>query len=1042
MNKILLTLKQSTDSSNYIQEISKLYKKRINNKKIPLFNQGRVNLLNLFNSSNTSLSIRQFPYQDNNKKAVNTATSFSSTSFNTVRNSTSLPSINQGHNKQRVNEIVINSNLVSQKEKAYKTRMDLFLSTLTSEKKKEHKSKNINVHLRTFSDDINCFKHRYVAKYQQKQIYDIIDDVVDKYKKSYPEYASYTISKQMFNDILDSIYRIVSFYDNKNAFLLDEKVVNLLQEEIFKMFRLRQIEYERTRDKKDFIITGTNFKKASTKIKEEREYILNAKLRMNNEKRWRKRNLLTNEDYDCDRIFEAFYDVLFKEEKETIRAKSHYNFKYSKEIENLIQREEDNTIKKNKSTLEIKKDIKKKKRSINILKELKHEHNTTPNNSNTNTIVKSKGNNNTLSPRKSKMFVFIPKHKMKDTKAEGLNSKIIFNSLASTKKENAKIKTNSITSIIPHHAITESNRDTNYNSNNFIQDDNSSNPILSSHRYTKTELNDDMISVRYEHEDNENNDNQQISNRSKGKENFRDSNKIKNLTQNVKKKDNKNNSKGTISREEKRKKTNQQKEEENRTDSDYDNMDEIVDNKIEDIEESPIRKTNTKKKNGSRANINSPKNNKKNQLSNEDSKIIGKNKSRSGSIQLKKKKKLIKVKENEGKDNDNNQSRNPNDNLFNLNKDIESIKDNNSFKSSSSRKNSTHSIRGNNSPRSPKSPSLILTNNKKLSQFASTFNQKTPRNKIVNDVLFKDNYTEDIPQSKKKKEFFEPIRDNKKKINRNRGSVQMLAHPMLSFPETKQKPLVKIVQKKEEQKEEEKYVRKSNANRNSLISEEYKEDNDENAMLTKENIVQILNSKTSKRFLRRNYLNGKRINNLNFDNDIFNNTEGKEKKDKISSRLNSIRENKFEIVEHYTEKKKMALLMNINQDLNFYLNQADITEKERKMYLEFKEKVEAFQNNVLGKYQKGFQDEDEVEFFHDFESLKEELENIKKIRMKEKRINNFLMSLSDFRFKNKALHNLYSDKVRAIDSKFTVATSPILLQYKNKKETSKSIINK
>ena len=329
-----------------------------------------------------------------------------------------------------------------------------------------------------------------------------------------------------------------------------------------------------------------------------------------------------------------------------------------------------------------------------------------------------------------------------------------------------------------------------------------------------------------------------------------------------------------------------------------------------------------------------------------------------------------------------------------------------------------------------------------MSQFASTFNQKTPRNNIINDVLFKDNHTEDVPQSKKKKEFFEPLRENKKKINRNRGSVQILAHPMLSFPETKQKPLVKIVQKKEEQKEEEKYVKKSNANRNSLISEEYKEDDDENAMLTKENIVQILNSKTSKRFLRRNYLNGKRINNLNFDNDFFNNTEGKEKKDKISSHLNSIRENKFEIVEHYTEKKKMALLMNINQDLNFYLNQADISEKEKKMYLEFKEKVEAFQNNVLSKYQKGFQDEDEVEFFHDFESLKEELENIKTIRMKEKRINNFVMSLSDFRDKNKALHNLYSDKVRAIDSKFTVATSPILLQYKNKKETSKSIINK
>ena len=108
-------------------------------------------------------------------------------------------------------------------------------------------------------------------------------------------------------------------------------------------------------------------------------------------------------------------------------------------------------------------------------------------------------------------------------------------------------------------------------------------------------------------------------------------------------------------------------------------------------------------------------------------------------IQNGEKKKLIKLKEDESKEEDITQSRNPNENILNLNKDIESIKDNNSFKSSSSRKNSTHSIKGNKSPRSPKSPSLILTNNKKLSQFASTFNQKTPRNNIINDVLFKDN---------------------------------------------------------------------------------------------------------------------------------------------------------------------------------------------------------------------------------------------------------------------------------------------------------------
>ena len=40
---------------------------------------------------------------------------------------------------------------------------------------------------------------------------------------------------------------------------------------------------------------------------------------MQNQKRWRKGNISTDEDYDSDRIFEAFYDVLFKEEKENRR---------------------------------------------------------------------------------------------------------------------------------------------------------------------------------------------------------------------------------------------------------------------------------------------------------------------------------------------------------------------------------------------------------------------------------------------------------------------------------------------------------------------------------------------------------------------------------------------------------------------------------------------------------------------------------------------------------------------------------------------------
>ena len=121
---------------------------------------------------------------------------------------------------------------------------------------------------------------------------------------------------------------------------------------------------------------------------------------------------------------------------------------------------------------------------------------------------------------------------------------------------------------------------------------------------------------------------------------------------------------------------------------------------------------------------------------------------------------------------------------------------------------------------------------------------------------------------------------------------------------------------KENENEIYSYIRKGNANRNSLIKEENSDSS------SKDNLVQLINNKStncSNRFIKRRFINNKKgqfFINSNFQN---NKDEllAKEKKDRISSRLNSIKDikSKYEFID--PAKKKLALIMSIHRDMNY-----------------------------------------------------------------------------------------------------------------------------
>ena len=1024
MKKSLLTLHPKyIDNGIFIQDISKLYKKRINNKKSPLYSKEKIDVYALCNVSGNYLPKKVFPVnylESKPKQNVNTVSSFSSTSLNTVKNSNSLPSINQS-NKKQVKEIVINSELLTPIKTEYKTKIDLFLSDLT--KNNEHKKNGIinsikekkkkKLHLRTFSDDVNNYlQHKKNKQINHQKLFSLIEEAHALFEKDNMDHSGFKITNTMFKEILESIYRIISFYDYKNEFLYDKKVINLIQKEIFAILEKNKI--KNSKKTKNFSHTTRNFANSSS-INNNKEFVLHSKLKLAIEGRAIKRNKEEEENSKEHNIFSHLFGEIKHRMKTIIvlksRPKSHLNFHMNQEYENIMRKSEYFKITRKNSfdfPLLSKRKNNKAQDSINSKSkrnEREEKKKAFPENKKREKIYKftpmsKTSNNNILSDKdKSKAKSLLinsleslglqsDRKKMKDA------MDTIFTSPSRSDDKGGKI--NAITS--PSKISNLQHIYQNYEDKN----SNKINKNINTHIFSDRNLkNQTKLSIL----------------ESKNKE--KSSKETKTGNTNIKTEEN-NIAQVTLDSNNNQKNIKSKETEE--TDSDYQShLEDIINSRRENKDgrsfeniskttstkkivkrnsESPQKMSSSKKKYGFKV---SPK---------AANKITGK----------KQKKKIIKL-------------QNPQVNEEEMGNS--SLKEDNQPGSSPSRKNSINS--------NQQIFSKQYNNNEEINQNAqiqssilnleNNASSRTTQRKIsksinldINNISLSPSGNQESLLSKKNELFRRTSEIKKQQLKRNRGSVQIINHPHLSFPQFQKKSSVIVVEKVDDENENEKeiysYIKKDNANRNSLIKEENSDSS------SKDNLVQLINNKStngSKRFIKRRFINNKKgqfFINSNFQN---NKDEllAKEKKDRISSRLNSIKDikSKFEFID--PAKKKLALIMNINQDLNYYLNQQDISEKEKKMYLEFKEKVEAFQNNVLGKFHSGYIDDDS-DFEQDFESLKEELENIKKIRLKEKRINHFLMNLSDFRYKNQKLHTFYSQKVKVIDSKFLTTTSSLL----------------
>lgn len=206
----------------------------------------------------------------------------------------------------------------------------------------------------------------------------------------------------------------------------------------------------------------------------------------------------------------------------------------------------------------------------------------------------------------------------------------------------------------------------------------------------------------------------------------------------------------------------------------------------------------------------------------------------------------------------------------------------------------------------------------------------------------------------------------------------------------------------------------------------------------KDKIVNAVNSSTSppqkKPHKRRFYYNNKYVNHYVAGRSYFERKKAKdnmEKKEQLTARIYSMRDNKennYEIVEKTErltaddKKQKIRMLLNMNQDLNFLLVQGSEmeNEKEKKMLEDLKERMDKFREAA---------DKEEIneeDFLSNYQVLQEEFEAIKRMRMMETRINQFISALNYDREKRKYFYNYKKNKIQIRDTKFVVKASPLL----------------
>ena len=244
---------------------------------------------------------------------------------------------------------------------------------------------------------------------------------------------------------------------------------------------------------------------------------------------------------------------------------------------------------------------------------------------------------------------------------------------------------------------------------------------------------------------------------------------------------------------------------------------------------------------------------------------------------------------------------------------------------------------------------------------------------------------------------------HKKKHPNNNESEKSLNKPILIFPERNE---TKKVSNIEEQKSDKKESRDLNPKRSIRV--------DNSQILSAIN----LNEEHSPSKIKLRNIVPQAHYSFRRDSDYFVKNQRLEGI-KINSNISEERKHYFKDLFTYNEieKRKQVLLMKIGHDISYGISKGELDEKEQMLFEKFKDQIASMKATDNNEY---------VEFLEEnFVLFQEELEDIKKQREDEKRINNFVRDLNTGLNKEKSKQIMLSNKARVVDGKMSFVSSKL-----------------
>jgi len=124
------------------------------------------------------------------------------------------------------------------------------------------------------------------------------------------------------------------------------------------------------------------------------------------------------------------------------------------------------------------------------------------------------------------------------------------------------------------------------------------------------------------------------------------------------------------------------------------------------------------------------------------------------------------------------------------------------------------------------------------------------------------------------------------------------------------------------------------------------------------------------------------------------------------------------------ETKNELFFFNINQDINYRLNNEEINDDEKKKYEELREKLNSMKNFNLNDFIKDYEE--------NFRLFKEDIGYLDYLRKWEERINNFMMFLKNYKTIDEKQKLANTGKFRIIDRRAKTKLNPILEEFHKK----------